>query len=208
MSLTVATPATDRDLVSALDVQTFLGGTSEIDARSAQRLASWSSGLIADACRVPVGKNGVPRTLRAETLEERLDVKRCPEVLVLSRYPVIEIASVIENDETLTAADYLELGGGVLQRRSNGCPGWWLNGETVVTFTAGYQTVPDTLKYITLELARELHAAAGREPGVRSWETPDLGSETYKDRDTSGSLVPRYILRSLADGGYLYPPAI
>ena len=120
MPLTIVTPATEFKLITAVTAREAL--CVEGEDSSLTKLIMRASDVIARECN---------RVFAEEELSETFRFKCREEGLLLTRFPVSEITSVIENDTTLTASDY-ELGsdgGGVLTRIRNDRNGDWPIGK-------------------------------------------------------------------------------
>jgi hypothetical protein len=123
---------------------------------------------LAEAC--PVERAGAtPPTFREEGLTETIRSVYCRKQLWLSRAPVVSVASVVVDGTTLSADDYY-VDGWKLLRLVGGSPADWSGAKIVVTYTAGWATVPTPLKLAATKLARILWTEEGpgaRDPGLK-----------------------------------------
>jgi hypothetical protein len=121
--LTIATPNTDRSLLTIAQLRVAAGLESTDSSRDATLipLGAYISASITSACKV--AKAGViPPTLRLETVTETFLFKSLAKSLVLARRPVVEIVSVTQSDSLLADTDYtLDAASGVLYRTTLGC---------------------------------------------------------------------------------------
>jgi hypothetical protein len=80
--------------------------------------------------------------------------------ILLPHLPVIEVSEVDEDGTILTEdTDYTLLPAGIIQRYSR--LGWGTVGllsRTIITFTYGYETVPDDVKRVCLTLAKRWYS--------------------------------------------------
>lgn len=113
--------------------------------------------------------------------------------LIVDRFPVTAVASVVEDGVTLTYPDdYRWYGAGHIRRVSGDYNWRWsdLVDAIVVTYTAGYATIPDDVVLATATIAGALfrYGAAFAEHGVKGIESVSLdGSDaiTYAKRTAS-----------------------
>lgn len=126
------------------------------------------------------------RTFAVAERTQTIRVSRWRERLVLDRTPVQDVASVTLNGVPLDSGAYevespstgflLRLGAA---SRSVG----WLAGTVVVTYTAGFATTPADVERCCVELCARAYHARGRDPALRSYESPDVESMTFFDPD-------------------------
>lgn len=200
--LAVTTAATDPTLLTLAEVAEAVGKPANTSGLAA--LNARVSGLIAGACGLERAGASV-LTLRDETLTETLRLK-CPvDVLRLSRKPVLEIISVTEGDDELTVDTDFEIEGPRNLRRiqSGGLSSWWSSGKIVISYRAGWATVPPELKELAAKLAVVLHAERGRDPSLGSIDIPGVISETYRYGRPDDPLIPAEITEGLKNGGFL-----
>src|SRR4051794_895605 len=106
--LTVVTTADSYDLTSLATVKAELKIADNSQDVNLARWLSQASDAIAKHCN---------RVFAQETVTETFRLKCREDGLLLARFPVTAIATVVENDMTLTASDYeLASDGGVLNR--------------------------------------------------------------------------------------------
>jgi len=201
--LTVTTAATDPTLLTLAEVAEAIGGTGH-NTVALQRLNERVSEMLAGACGMDRAAAAI-LTLREETLTETLRL-HCPvDVLYLSRKPILEILSVTEAGVALVVEDDFEQNSErSLVRMQSSCVSWWASGKTVVSFRAGYATVPPALKELAAKLANVLHAERGRDPSLGSMDIPGVISETYRYGRPDDPLIPAEIIDGLRSGGFMY----
>lgn len=111
--------------------------------------------------------------------------------LFLPELPVVEVVSVVEDGETLTADDDYKLGQhGILHRVGQD----WASGIQVitVTYSHGYSTIPDDIVAVCVRVASRAYQAGLRSaesagvPGVASKSLGDF-SVTYSSETGGGA---------------------
>jgi len=174
----VTAPASTYDLTLLATVKAELGITDRDEDENLARWIKQASEAIAKFCN---------RVFAQETLTDtfRFKLRDREEGLALSRFPVTDLASVVENDTTLDASDYeLSPLGGVLIRLRNDHPWLWRYGKVVATYTAGYERVADLpfgIERAAIILVNQYRYAATRDPLLRSEQTQNIGSSSYYD---------------------------
>lgn len=168
--LVTTTPAADLQLLTIDELRAAAGVTGTADDAALTAKGLRVAGAIAEACNVRPGRSSVP-TFKQETLQETFrDVCREDELL-LSRRHEAAISSVVVDGTALASTDY-EVDGeaGVLIRLCDDDPTTWTGSKIVVTYQAGFATVPDTLKRAAEEFMRFLWLEDQRDPSVKASE--------------------------------------
>ena len=174
----VTTPASDNDLTLLATVKAQLGVNGRDEDENLKRWITHASGVIAKYCN---------RVFVQEVLIDtfRFKWRDYEEGLALSRFPVTDVASVVENDTTLDASDFeLSPLAGVMTRLRNDNPWPWRYGKVVVTYTAGYQSVadlPSGIERAALLLVQYYRDNVGHEAFLRSEDIPGVRSVSYQD---------------------------
>lgn len=148
--------AKPSELAQWLRLPAFGGGSDE-EAR-AQLILDGATGVITAEAEQELEQSETTARLEGTGMRD----------LVLPRWPVTEVTSVLVDGDSLTADGYTLRGReGLLVRAGD----VWPRGVIVkVDFTAGYADIPLALKRVTLELAS------------RSWRNPTgLTSESIGD---------------------------
>jgi uncharacterized phiE125 gp8 family phage protein len=191
MSLTIVTAATSYNLTSVSAVRSQLGLTDNSEGENLARWISQASDTISKFCN---------RVFAEETVAETFRLKCREEGLLLKRFPVSAIVSVVENDITLTATDYElanEGDGGVLNRLRSDRECEWPIGKIVVTYTAGYALptdLPDGIERAAIMLVSQYRNTSDRDPQIRSEAIEGAGSTSYFDGlETQSGLAPEVI---------------
>ena len=169
--LIVTTPASSYDLTLLATVKAELGITNRKEDENLGRWIKQASDAVAKYCN---------RVFVQETVSETFRLTCRDDGLLLTRFPVSAIVSVVENDTTLVAADYDFISkSGVLNRLRND-RGWqWPIGKAVVTYTAGYASIADLpygVERATIITVNQYRYVATRDPLLRA-RTP-----TARDR--------------------------
>lgn len=200
--LTVTTAATDPTLLSTSEVADAIGQTNVAEPKLFQ-LSKRVSELITDACNVTVAGAAL-RTMREETLEEKVRIRSACDLIVLSRKPLIEVLTVLEDDTAMTVdVDYEIQSDGGLLRISGGAASWWAIGPVTISYRAGWATVPEGLKELACKLALTIWSEKGRDPSLGSMEIPGVISTSYRYGKPDDPLIPSEIMDGLRNGRYV-----
>lgn len=98
--------------------------------------------------------------------------------LILSAWPVVEIAVLTEDGAAVT--DYtLDAEPGLVWRQTTIDWCAWRGGETVVDFSAGYADIPDDIEAAALRVVTLQNSVHGRDPYLRVREGPTYGREEF-----------------------------
>lgn len=144
------------------------------------------------------------QTLETAAGEVTLEATGAETYLFIPRFPVTAVASVVEDDVTLTVTDqYLWYSDGRLRRVAGSFDAYWSQyaNSVVVNYTAGWVTVPDDLILAAAEVAANIFkygaafASQGAVP-IKSVTLDGSDSITYNSAATveaaaSDSLTPR-----------------
>lgn len=180
--LTVTTPATKFNLVTVADARAALGLFDRSDDDALTGFVDRASDVCARHCK---------RVFAEETITETFRLDLHQDNLILSRYPVGEITSVVENGETLDAGAYeLNAESGLLIRLHSDRPCWWPYGKITVVYRAGYalpDAAPEGLRQAALQLVKAYYYGTDRDPLMRSESVDGLSSATF-DTVSAGAL--------------------
>lgn len=173
--LTVTTPAESDTLVSLDILKATLGISGSSQDEALESYIDRASDFIARQCKRAFGLATYDETFRLARLNERL---------VLSRYPVAAIESVVEDGTTLDSDQYeLDADSGILTRLHGGRACWWPISTTIVTYQAGFDLPDDSpgaLQQATMRLVTAWRAAAARDPALRSSAVEGIGTNSYQ----------------------------
>lgn len=202
--LTVTTAATDLLLLTDAEARQATGIESGNDAKILSLRKSISA-AITSRCNV-WASGATPPTLRLETLSQQNRLE-CPvEEIRLVRRPVIEVTSVTEDSVAVASTDYeLDAATGLLRRLCSDYPSFWFAcSKVVVTYRAGWATVPENLKAAAMRFANAVWAQASRgDPDLRSITIPDVITKEYWAGPADDPLMSRDMEELLAD--YINP---
>ena len=199
--LTVTTAAIDLTLLTQAERRAAVGVADASKDAELATLEARVAALIVAACNVARG--GVtPSTLRLETLTETFRLKSSQGYLQLSRRPIVSITSVTEDDDALVAADY-EIDGYQLRRIDTDEPSNWPTAKTVVVYTAGWSTVPETLKSAAVKFMQAEWQQGDRDPMLKSKSIEGVSSYEWWVDPTKDSVVPADVMDILQRGGYM-----
>lgn len=173
--LTVTSAATDTKLIDVAIVRAVLGidGPGEDDALTGY--IKRASDVIARHCK---------RTFAVETVSEQFRLDRLQEDLLLSRYPVVAVTSIVENGTTLSdGTDYeVDAAKGIVTRLYNDRAAWWPMRKVTVVYCAGYTLpadAPEALQQACLQLVKAYYLGADRDPLIRSESVTPMSSASY-----------------------------
>lgn len=180
--LTVTEANADRRLTRLDTVKTELGVADGASDEKLEALIDQASDVVARYCN---------RVFALETVAETFRVQNHgAHGLTLSRYPVVAIISIVENDTTLTTDDYeADLETGIIERLRSDRVMRWPCGKTVVTYSAGFDLpdgLPEGIERATIELVKQYYASGDRDPLVRSEVVEGAGSTDYFSPSTTG----------------------
>lgn len=211
--LTIASPNTDRSLLTLAELRAAAGVSDGSKDATLVPLGAYVSASITSACKVK--KSGVvPPTLRLETVTETFLFKSLQRSLVLARRPVVSVTSVTQTESLLSDTEYtLDAAAGILYRSNaagyyytmpNGPYGWWPCGNTVVEYTAGYATVPDDLKYAAIKFVQAELTTGSRDPNLKRLRIEGVSEREWwvSDKPATTS-VPPEVMDILLRGGYV-----
>lgn len=179
-NVTVTAPAASKALVTLGTVQAE-SGLGSADAATLARLIDRASAAIAGYLGRPLARETVVETFR--------DVAGFP-FLLLSRWPVASIASVVVDGEALAVGQY-EIGGAdarQLHRLEADATSDWTAAKVVVTYTAGYilpgaagADLPPEIEWAALLTVVSGYHLATRDPQLRSEAAEGIGSQSWLD---------------------------
>jgi hypothetical protein len=218
--LTIATPNTDRSLLTLDERKSALGidaaDTSKDTAITA--LGGYVDATITRACKVTVAAD-IPPNLRLEPVTETFRVMTRTEAVFLSRRPIVEVATVSEGGLVLVAdADY-EIDGQGIYRLRSGSRSYW-GGDAFVTYgsrlgvalatvvvdyAGGWDVVPEDLKYAAIKFTQAEWNGGGqpRDPWLKSVRIEGVSQRDYWVDPTVDSVIPADVMDILAAGGYV-----
>ncbi len=211
--LTIASPNTDRSLLTLAELRAAVGVSDDSKDATLIPLGAYVSAMITAACKVQ--KSGViPPTLRLETVTETFLFRSLQKSLVLARRPIVEIVSVTTAGSAIADTDFIvDASSGVLYR-SNG-EGYWISdfcgpcsywscGNTVIEYSAGYDVVPDDLKYAAIKFVQSENTTGSRDPNLKSLRIDGVSERTWWVSDTKAtSSIPSETMDILIRGGYV-----
>jgi hypothetical protein len=179
--LTVVTSASTYDLTILSTVKAELGITDRESDAALTGYIRQASDTVMKFCN---------RVFAPETVSETFRLKCRTEELVLTRIPVTAIGSVVENGETLDAADYeLDAENGALLRLCDDVEACWPHGKITVVYTAGYELLnglPYGIERAAILLVKQYASAGDCDPMVRSEIVDGAGETQYFAAADSG----------------------
>lgn len=172
--LTVSSVAEATALTTLEELKAQLSITATDEDAYLESQITRSSAAICTYLNVAAATDG-SRTLGRETLIETFRLDKYQPELVLARYPVTSIASVVEDGTTLTAAEYEVRSGGVLVKlTTDDDETCWPPLKVVVTYTAGWllpdqdgRTLPEDIEDAAIGLIKAVRFNRTRDPNLR-----------------------------------------
>lgn len=181
--LTVSVAATSTRLTTLDAVKRELGIATTADDARLLGYIDQASAVIADY---------LGRTIARETVIETLRIQPAADAILLRRWPVISIASVLEDGVTLLASEY-ERDDSRLYRLQDDERARWPAVKIVITYTAGYDLpagVPAAVERAALQLVTSMQAARARDPSLRSESIEGIGAQSWLDPRNGGGPLP------------------
>jgi hypothetical protein len=209
--LQIPSPNTDRSLLTIEELRSAAGVTDSSRDTELQVLGDAIAALITQACQVArVG--AIPPTLRQEAVVETfnapvhhgyhwLPIDRAG-ALHPSRTPIVSIESVVEGTRTLTTSDY-QVDGAAIYRLSSGHRMHWQCGPIVVSYTAGYATVPYDLKWAATKFVQAALLENGRDPYLKRKVIMGVSEYEWWIDPTKDSIIPPEVMDILVRGRYV-----
>lgn len=181
--VTVVTPASSYDLTTLGVVKDMLGITVTDSDTFLTRQITQASAAIASFCNrifasetvrdtVFPWREGYPRVLRGGE----------DGPLQLGRWPIVSVTSLTENGTALTSGtDYLidAAKGQILRVDTNGAPRAWTTLPLVITYVAGYATIPADIADAAIRMVKGQFYGRGRDPAERSVSVAGVGDVAY-----------------------------
>jgi len=203
--IAVTIPATQTALTTSEAAYDAIGVAAGTADTTVARLIARASAVVRGHCARVFGVESYVEVFRADDRTglspfvqriapygTTLDIARRP--LVLSRCPVVSVASVVSTDGTLDPSWYeCESAAGLLHRLWGLNRGVWSAPPITVTYSAGYRlpgdsntNLPADIEDCCLALIASAWFACGRDPAV-AYESPEgVGRVQYFDRGAGG----------------------
>jgi hypothetical protein len=128
------------------------------------------------------------RVFPLETVTDTFDIGRArlqyhgEASLQATRWPVVDVTSVLENDvELVRDTDYrLDEASGLFYRiTSGGLDRSWISTPVVITYNGGFDPIPADLQDAVLKMVNARWAARGRDPFAKSESIPGVRDVTF-----------------------------
>ncbi|MEJ0015716.1 MAG: hypothetical protein WDN25_03970 [Acetobacteraceae bacterium] len=169
--VTETSPASSPCLVRLREVKDEFGIADTASDTKLLRWATATSVRFANACG---------RTFAAASVSETFREVYGRGLLILSRHPVIEVASVTEAGEAVATDGYeVDPGAGLLYRLAGDCRTCWRARTIVVAYRAGFDPIPADVTDAVLTVMRHRWATSDRDPLLRSFSIDGVGREDY-----------------------------
>lgn len=172
--LTVTTAATKFNLIDVATARDALGITDNAQDAAVTAYINRASDVLARQCK---------RVFALETVSEQFRLDQMNGELVLARYPVGGITSIIENSNTLTTDDYeVNKDAGIITRLHGDRPCYWSTWKITVVYSAGYDLpagAPPALQQAAVQLVKAYYIGADRDPMVSSETADNISTASY-----------------------------
>jgi hypothetical protein len=205
----VVDPASPLDLLSQTELRLSVGlaSTNASQDPLLSVLSGYVSDAITQACRVATD-GATPPTLLEETVSDMYRLNRWfgrrerggrLSELILSRRPIVSVISVVEAGVTLDPSCYdVFPGAGILLRLLNGYPSWWVPEQVIVSYVAGFATIPQALKRAANKMMRLYWYENTRDPLLKSISVPNVIEKTFWIGGTADPALPQDVMDDLA----------
>lgn len=183
--LTITTAASDTSLLTTEELRLAVGLAASDASQDA--LLTMFNERVTDAlvrwCNV-ADVPPTPPTFRQETLTEVFRLDGWAPELVLSRRPVTAITSVVVDEVTYDAEEYeTHVAAGTLYRLVDDLKAGWVGDKITVVYTAGWATVPPSLKAAAMKAVRLLWSEDGpdarSDPNLKRHRIDGVGEREY-----------------------------
>jgi hypothetical protein len=179
----VITPADDYDLVTLEDVKGDLNITTTTDDDYLQRRITEMS---------QVARQYMNRTLQVETVRDQFWLQRDPYPwqlpggampLQLSRWPVIAVALLTENDiELVEGTDFVidaEVGQLTRMLAADPYPTRWRTLPITVEYSAGFDPIPPDVSGAVSRAVKSQYMGRSRDPAIKSQSAAGIYAASY-----------------------------
>jgi hypothetical protein len=177
--LTVTSAASSYDLTTLANVKDELGTDASSDAVLRRYITS-ASKAASQYCNRVFAVETVSEQFFLGPVEWKIRNNIAP--LQLSRWPIITVTSVTEDDVLLVEnTDYLvdSTNGQLTRINEDGFPIAWPKVSLVIVYSAGYATTPADVEDAIIRMVTQRYVAKGRDRSVRSEEEPGVYSVSY-----------------------------
>lgn len=173
--ISITTPATDRNLLTAVQLRRAAGVSA--DSVELTELGLRVSDSISNMCKVISDGVSVP-TLRSETITQTFR-SVCQDELLLDRVPVTSITSVTVDDTVLADTEYEQSTGLLRRLNTSDHQIRWYGRKIVIVYVAGYATVPTDLALAAAEYVKLLWSAGDRDPTKKAEWIDGMGKDEW-----------------------------
>jgi len=204
--IVIPDPNPDRSLLTIQELRAAAGVPPDDESRDVQLkiVGDFVSALITSACTM-IKDGAVPPNLRLETIHETVRLNRRGQTFIPARLPIVEIFSITEGGLLLDPTGY-EVSQGMIHRVVGNSHGWWGWGfgcEIKAIYSAGYDIVPDDLKYAAMRFVQVELAQGGRDPLLKSRKIEGVSEYQWWVDPTRESVIPSDVTNILSMGGYI-----
>lgn len=204
--LSVTTPAIDLTLLTLAELRSAVNLTNNSRDSDLKILGADVADAITQACKVATD-GATPATFRLETLTETFRLNRwfnrksqqsSHAALLLGRRPIVSVVSIVEAGITLDPSAYeVHAGAGMLERLVLDAPSHWARDKIVVSYTAGWSTVPQGLKRAAGKLAKLYWDEKSKNSSLRQITIPGVSEKTYWIGSPTDPDIPQDVMDDL-----------
>lgn len=185
--LEVVQPASDVSLLTVEELRAAAGVTDDTQDAVLQDAEKRIAAAITAECKI-ASTTGSPTTLRQETLRQTYHHVD-DAVLLLSRRHCVEIVSIVCDGMPAQIDEYAaEPESGLLHKLAADRPCGWRGRKIVVTYKAGFASVPDDLKQAAIEAFRSIWMEGQRDLSVKAVSVETYEVETVRTEYWAGAL--------------------
>lgn len=190
----VVDPVADENLLTLEECKALLQVAGDEDDDWLRLQISQASAKITDFIGRPLGLERVEQTYRPE---------RGADVVILDRWPVVEVHSIQSGGSPWTTESYeINRRQGLIRPLSGDRYCQLPHGALRVEYTAGFPSIPRPVKEACAMLVKMAGEALDRQVGVKSERLEQVASATYADPGVSGLPVEiETLLQRYKDGG-------
>jgi hypothetical protein len=190
---TVVDEASSFDLTSLTNVKAEMGITVTTYDTLLSRYISSASLAAAKFCNRVFVVEGVQD--RLSSIRDSVLFRNRADVLQLSRWPVVDIISVVVDGTTLVEdTDFLTdaVNGQLTRIDSSGLRTPWCGSVIVINYEAGYETIPSDVEDAAIRMVTARYRSKGRDRNVKSDTVDGVGAIQYwiPSGSDAGNLTP------------------
>lgn len=180
MLTTVVDEASGYDLTSLTNAKAELGITVTTYDTILARYITSASAAASQYCNRVFVVEGVQDQMFS--IRDSVLFRNRADVLQLSRWPVVDIISVVVDGTTLVEnTDFLTdtVNGQLTRIDSDGLRTPWCGQSIIVNYESGYEAIPADIEDAVLRMVASRYSAKGRDRNVKAETVDGVGSRQY-----------------------------